>query len=67
MLISSGSTILALRPGLRPVAVASIDPHRAQAGLIASGCRPEVAREIAYGPLTSEAARRLAKQTGLTV
>ena len=42
-----------------------IDPRRALAVLVARGFRPEIAREAAYGELSSEAARRLGCVAGL--
>lgn len=62
---ATGTAFLAFRPNRPPVVVAVKDPRRALACLIAQGFRPDVAREVAYGELSSEAATRLGRVCGL--
>lgn len=59
-LTTTGTAILA-----GTVRIAEMDPRRAQAVMIATGFRPAVAAEAAYGELSSEAARRLGRTAGL--
>ena len=60
---SNGTSILGDGPHARHRE--AIDPRRTQAVLIATGYRPEVAQEAAYGELSSSAARRLGTRVGL--
>ena len=59
-LTSTGTSILA-----GPIVIATIDPKRAQAVMLAQGYRPIVAQEAAHGALSIEAARRLGRNVGL--
>ena len=63
-ILSLGTSHLVYGATPRPHVEAK-DPRRALACLVAQGFRVAVAREVAHGELSSEAAARLGKQTGL--